>query len=138
MAKNLVVMAVMAVALTAGIARAQTPWGGSEDGGFLPPDKATATCENRIEKAIGKAVACLSKCHQARASGKLASESAEETCENAVSNPKSCKARYNKVRDKLLTSGNCPSCLNQTAMDQLFAQSEAYIDTTTNGQVYCH
>ena len=138
MTKKLVLIAVMAVALTAGVARAQTPWGGSEDGGFLPPDKLTASCENAIEKAIAKAITCVAKCHQARASGKLADENAEETCETSIANPKSCKSRYNKTRDKQINSGRCPSCLNQTAMDQLFAQSEAYVDTTTNGQVYCH
>jgi len=138
MTKSVMFVAVLAVGLTAGVARAQTPWGGSEDGGFLPPDKNTASCENAIEKAIGKTVACIAKCHQARASGKLADENAEETCETAVSSPKSCKSRYNKTRNKLITSGRCPSCLTQTVMDQLFAQSEAFVDTTTNGQVYCH
>jgi hypothetical protein len=138
MTKNLILMAVLAAGLTGGVALAQTPWGGSEDGGFIPPDKPTASCENAMEKALAKAITCVAKCHQSRAAGKLADETAEENCESNVSNAKSCKARFNKTRDKLLNSGNCPSCLNQTAMDQLFAQSEAFIDTTTNGQVYCH
>jgi hypothetical protein len=138
MIKRAVLILVAAVAVSGGVARAQgMPWGGSEDGGFLPPNKPTTSCENALEKAVAKAVACVAKCHLARAAGKIANEAAEDDCESNVANAKSCKAKFNKVRDKLLGSGNCPACLTQVEMDQLFAQSEAFVDSTTNAQVYC-
>jgi len=135
MTKRLVLTAV-AVGVLGGVALAQTPWGGDDDG-FIPPNKTAASCENAIAKALAKAVVCVAKCHQARATGKIADEAGEESCETDVSNPASCKSKFNKTRDKELGLQSCPSCIDQTVMDQVFAQGEAFIDSTINGQVYC-
>ncbi len=91
MTKTLVLAAVMATALAAGVARAQTPWGGSEDGGFIPADGPTAGCENASEKAIGKAVTGIGKCHQGRAGKKLHDETGEENGECDGTDPKAGK-----------------------------------------------
>jgi hypothetical protein len=135
MTKNLMLVAVMAGVLAAGAARAQTPFGGDDDG-FLPPDKQSAACENAIAKALAKSLVCVANCHAARAAGKL-DETAEENCESNASNPGSCKSKYNALRDKLLASGTCPACLGQVAMDQVFAQGEMFLDSGVNGQIYC-
>ncbi len=134
MAKRLLLTAVV-LGLLGGVALAQTPWGGDDDG-FIPP-KASASCENALAKALAKAVVCVAKCHQARAVGKITDETGEEACETDVGNAASCKAKYNKTRDKLVNGGTCPACLDQVAMDQIFAQGEAFIDSTVNGQIYC-
>jgi len=131
-----IVLAVLAGALAGGVAMAQTPFGG-DDGGFLPPNKQAAACENAVAKALAKALVCVAKCHEARAAGKLADDTAEDDCESNASNPASCKARFNATRDRLLSSGNCPACLDQVAMDQVFAQGEAFVDSSVNGQIYC-
>jgi hypothetical protein len=138
MTKRLVLTAV-ALGVLGGVALAQTPWGG-EDDGFIPPNKPTASCENALAKALAKAVVCVAKCHQSRATGKIADEAGEEACETDVANPASCKSKYNKTRDKLAVTQTCPTCLTDnsaTAMDQIFAQGEAFIDSTVNGQIYC-
>src|SRR5690348_5641387 len=138
MTKRLVLTAVV-LGMLGGVALAQTPWGGDDDG-FIPQTKAVANCENALAKALAKAVVCVAKCHQSRASGKIADESAEEACETDVANAASCKSKYNKTRDKLVSSGACPACLTDnsaTVMDQLFGQGEAFIDSTVNGQIYC-
>ena len=134
--KRLLLIAVMAGVLGRGGAMAQTPWGG-DDEGFIPPNKAITTCENAIAKALAKAVVCVAKCHQARAAGKIADEAGEDNCESNVSKPTSCKSKFNNTRDKLLGSRKCPACLDQVAMDQIFAQGEAFIESSVNGQMYC-
>jgi len=54
MTKRLVLTAVL-IGVLGGVALAQTPWGGDDDG-FIPPDKASASCENALAKAPAKAV----------------------------------------------------------------------------------
>ena len=129
-------LTIVALGMLGGVALAQTPWGGDDDG-FIPPDKASASCENALAKALAKAVVCVAKCHQSRATKKIVDEAGEEACETDVNNAASCKAKYNKTRDKLIGAGTCPACLDQVAMDQVFAQGEAFIDSTVNGQIYC-
>ena len=135
MMTKLVLVAVFAGVLAAGAARAQTPFGG-DDGGFVPSDKQSAACENAIAKALAKSLVCVAKCHAARAAGKL-DETGEENCESNANNPGSCKSKYNSLRDKMLAAGNCPACLDQVAMDQVFAQGEMFLDSSVNGQIYC-
>ena len=135
MTKKLMLVAVVAGVLVAGAARAQTAFGG-DDGGFLPPDKSSAACENAIAKALAKSLVCVATCHAARAGGKL-DEPGEESCESNASNPGSCKSKFNALRDKLLAAGTCPACLGQVVMDQVFAQGEMFLDSGVNGQIYC-
>ena len=86
---------------------------------------------------LPKAIVCVAKCHQARAAGKIGDEVGEDNCEANVSNPASCKSKFNSARDRLLSGGGCPTCLDQVAMDQVFAQGEAFLNTNVNSQVYC-
>src|SRR5215470_3017724 len=95
MFKKCLILASMSLLLVAGAAYAGTPFGG-DDTGFLPPGGskgAVGKCEAAISKAASKAVACISKCHDSRASGKLADDTDEDACENA-NNGKSCLAKY--------------------------------------------
>ena len=76
------------VALAAGVtvAIAGTPFGG-DDLGTIPSDapKGPVTkCETGVAKAAGKLVGAVVKCHASRASGKLADDTAEDTCETAA------------------------------------------------------
>ena len=135
MTTKLMLVAMVAGVLVTAAAWAQTPFGG-DDAGFLPPSKQAAACENGLAKALAKALVCVAKCHQARAAGKL-DETAEDSCESNANNPGSCKSKYNSFRDKMLASGNCPVCLDQVAMDQVFAQGEMFLDSSVNGQIYC-
>jgi hypothetical protein len=136
MTRRLALIAVVTGTLAAGVAMAQTPFGGDNEG-FLPPNRRAAACENAIAKALAKALVCVAKCHQARAAGKLANETAEDDCESNVGKAASCKSKFNTTRDRLLSAGDCPGCLNQVAMDQAFAQGEAFLDSNINAQLYC-
>jgi hypothetical protein len=83
-----------ALGLWAVSARAQTPFGG-DDTGFIPPAKSTiAKCEAGAAKAEGKLIKCILKCHADRASGKLADNTAEESCEKSLTTGKSCTALF--------------------------------------------
>lgn len=140
MMQRLMLITIVAAALSAGGATVRTSLGSENDEpGLIPPNADVAKCENALEKALGKALACFAKCHQARASGKLADEAAEDYCESDLNNPSSCKSKFNKTREKLLVSPDCPPSLTQesgAAMDQVFAVAEQSIDGDVNGQVY--
>ena len=118
--------------LWVGTAGAQTPFGG-DDTGLIPPAKSpTAKCEAGAAKAQGKLTACILKCHASRASGKLADETAEDSCEKTLVG-KSCTALFAGAIAKLK---GCPSCINGTTMGSLAALTEALLDGN-NSTVYC-
>src|SRR5262249_37571022 len=58
-----------------------------DDTGKIPTDAPKgpiSRCENKVAKAVGKLAAGIIKCHAARVSGKLADDSAEDTCEGTA------------------------------------------------------
>ena len=108
------------------------PFGG-DDTGFVPPAKsATAKCESKVSKAAAKLVACIFKCHDGQASGKLEDATHEEECET-TDDSKSCRAKFVAAVGKLTS---CPTCINGTTMAGLEATAEAALDSS-NGMVYC-
>src|SRR5439155_14501907 len=109
MMRKLAIVAGLATLLGIGVAVAGTPFGG-DDGGFIPPDKATLVCESAVGKAVGKYVNCVIKCHKLRAALKLTNDTAEDNCEKVdVATGKGCGAKYDKTMQKLATK--CPgSC----------------------------
>jgi hypothetical protein len=121
------------VTLAAGIAMASTPFGG-DDGGFIPSNKLTLTCESGIAKAVGKAAACIGKCHAGRSSGKLADDTAENACESNNAG-KSCLEKFLASAAKAQshdTTGGC-GCINPKVLaDQLELQLDEIIPL-----VYC-
>ena len=125
-----VVAALSVGVLWMGTARAQTPFGG-DDTGFLPP-AADAKCEAGAGKAAGKLIACILKCHASRASGKLADDTAEDSCEKTLVG-KSCTAKFAASIAKL---SGCPACINGTTMANLAGLTESLIDGN-NSTVYC-
>jgi hypothetical protein len=85
-----------------------TPFGG-DDAGNIPPDapKGPLTkCANGVAKATGKLVGTILKCHIGRVSGKLADDTAEETCETTAKMTFTTKTK---------TTG-CDSCVNLTTL----------------------
>ena len=110
-----------------------TQWGG-EDTGFIPPDKATTKCENTVGKAVAKAALCVTGCHVARASKKLADDTAEDDCEKGTSKS-SCKSKYSRATGTKLDA-TCPSCLGPSARANLFGTVEGLLDAD-NRIEYC-
>ena len=134
MFRTVSVVAALSVGLWVASARAQgTPWGG-DDTGLIPPAKSsTAKCEAGAAKAVDKLSACIFKCHASRASGKLADDTAEDSCEKTLAG-KSCAAKFTLAISKL---SGCPSCINGTTMADLAGFTETIIDMDINGAVYC-
>jgi hypothetical protein len=118
--------------LWVGTAGAQTPWGGDDTGFLLSPKSATAKCEAGAAKAEGKLQQCIKKCHASRASGKLADDTAEDSCEKTLAG-KSCTAKFAGAIAKLK---GCPPCINGTTMASLANLTEVLIDSN-NSTVYC-
>ena len=132
MLRTISVVAVLSVGLLVASARAQTPFGG-DDTGFVPPPKsATAKCEAGAAKAENKLISCIFKCHANRASGKLADDTAEDSCEKTLA-VKSCAAKFAASIAKLK---GCPPCISGTTMASLAALTESLLDAN-NSMIYC-
>src|SRR6516165_4166185 len=109
-----------------------TPFGGDDTGDIPPPNSASAKCEAGAAKAEGKLIACIDKCHASRASGKLADDTAEDSCEKTLAGS-SCAAKFTASIAKL---SNCPACINGTTMATLAGTIESFLDGN-NSTVYC-
>jgi hypothetical protein len=136
MFKKALVLASMGLLLTAGAALAGTPFGG-DDGGFLAPGGAKGAvgkCEAGIAKSVTKAIDCIAKCHASRFSGKLADDTAEDSCEKA-NDGKSCLAKYFSATTKTLGKGGCASC-SASNVPVIATTAETALDGN-NGLVYC-
>src|SRR6516225_11254819 len=131
MLRSVAAVAALSVGLLGvGTARAQTPFGG-DDTGLVPP-AADAKCEAGAGKAVDKLIACILKCHASRASGKLADDTAEDSCETTLVG-KSCTAKFAASIAKL---SGCPACINGTTMANLAGTTESLLDGN-NSTVYC-
>ena len=107
---------------------------GDDDTGYIPPDAATFKCEAAIAKALGQLRYCLSKCHAKYAKSVMAGKLFdEEGCESTTP-VTSCRARFNKVRDKVV--GLCPPCLDTAKQNDLATALETDHDQT-NDTFYC-
>jgi hypothetical protein len=109
-----------------------TPFGGDDTGDIPTPKSASAKCEAGAAKAEGKLIACIDKCHASRASGKLADETAEDSCEKTLVG-KSCAAKFTLAISKLK---GCPACINGTTMANLAGLTETVLDGN-NSLIYC-
>jgi hypothetical protein len=133
MFRTVSVVAALSVGLWGASARAQGTPGGGDDTGLIPPAKsATAKCEAGAAKAADKLFACIIKCHASRASGKLADDTAEDSCEKTLAG-KSCAAKFTASIAKL---SGCPACINGTTMANLAGMTESVLDGN-NSTVYC-
>ncbi len=85
---------------------------GDEDGGFIPPDKAAAKCENAVAKQIAKLLQksadCTRKTAKAAIKGKTFDEDA---CNDAI------EEKYNSAIAKL----KCPLCITSTDLHDIGA-----------------
>jgi hypothetical protein len=101
-----------------------TPFGG-DDTGNIPSDAPkgpTTKCENGVNKAVGKLVGSIVKCHASRAIGKLADDTAEDACEQTA------LTKFGKTK----TAG-CDPCTDLGTLGT-FVETQA---DTTNAVVYC-
>jgi len=109
---NVVLSAAVAVTLSAGLALAGTPFGG-DDTGFVPPDKATAKCEDGVTKNVGTLVGALIKCNikdsddQAKHSG--AGTFDGQACQNTATGKWDAK----------VASLTCPACVDKNGVRDL-------------------
>jgi len=106
-----------------------TPFGGDDTGDVPVAKSAVAKCEDTVNKLVGKAAGCIIKCHAARASGKLADDTAEDACEKNNAGH-SCLEKFQASVAKLT---GCPPCLNATT---LASTIESTLDTG-NSLTYC-
>ena len=81
---------------------------------------------------MAKLTTCILKCHDKRAAGKLADDTAEDSCEKTLAG-KSCTAKFAAAIAKL---SGCPTCISGATMATLASQIETQLDGN-NGSVYC-
>ncbi len=106
-----------------------TPFGGDDTGDLPVAKSAVAKCEDTVNKLVGKAAACIIKCHASRASGKLTTDTAEDACEKNNAG-KSCLEKFQASVAKLT---GCPSCIDAAS---LATTVENTLDTG-NALTYC-
>jgi hypothetical protein len=125
-----------AVIVSGGIAVAGTPFGG-DDGGFIPPTKDVAKCENSVGKSAAKAAACVLGCHKKRAKLQLADDTAEDNCENNLPAAADCQGKYAAVTgNSSKINALCPACLSPGVRAGVFTLVESLIDNNNN-KIYC-
>jgi hypothetical protein len=100
-----------------------TPFG--EEGGFVPPDKATAKCEHGAAKAYAKLATKIIKCHiKAAKTAFKGKPFDEEECEDGA------QTKYDASIAKLK---DCPACLDAATLG---ATTRSNLDSQ-NAQIYC-
>jgi hypothetical protein len=101
-----------------------------DDGGFVPPDKDTAACENAVAKSYARLAGAIVKCHVKAATAAFKQTPFdEEGCEAAA------KAKYDATHAKILAKVPCPDCLRAN-LGLLGAELETWLDGR-NAQLYC-
>jgi hypothetical protein len=110
-----------------------TPFG-DDHTGFVPSDATILKCESAVLKNVFKYLACLQKCHRKMSSYGLRDRSFDEAACATTDPLKSCLAKYNLARDKLVPK--CPGCLDQVAQDDLASGTKDFVDQTL-GTFYC-
>jgi len=107
-------------------ARGGRPFGG-DDGGFVPPSKAVADCEDRVAKILATDAACLDKCtfKAARATFFKGAAFEDEPCEQA------CSAAFVKSADALLAKNICPACITRFPPAAVAASNERASDAAS-------
>ena len=126
------------VLAAAPLCTASPPFGG-DDGGFVPPDKNTAKCEDLVATHLKKLSACMMKCQIKQADfARKGKQFDEEACEQGTGKPVSCRAAFDNASAKLLGRKTpiCPACLDATAQSNLADLVVNFIDTN-NGLIYC-
>ena len=104
---------------------AGTPFGG-DDPGFVPPDKVTAKCEDKLEQLRCKLFGCVFKCHQ---------KAADAAFNHVIPpfNEDGCETTCLNQALAGLTLLHCPACVNGTTV---LTNDVAQLDATL-GLTYC-
>ena len=95
------------------------------------PGSNDAKCEDTVARAIGKAAACILRCHVRQADGRFLDGFEEEDCEFY----EPCGEAYGI--SMLGVDSICPTCLDAAARGALFRMLESFLDSSTNGAIYC-
>jgi hypothetical protein len=109
--------------------------GQTDDTGFVPPDGVTYKCEAAVAKNLARLNYCIAKCHVKMAKYAIRGVPFDDEACESTDPRRSCRAKYNKVRDKL-ASLPCPVCVNSAMQDQLADEVEANADAGL-GAFYC-
>jgi hypothetical protein len=110
---------------------------GDDDTGFVPATADIFKCEATVAKAVAKLVVAGAKCHDSMNKFFFkVRDFDEEACEET--DPvrfRGALDKFNKVRDKLLSQGICPPCLDADGMNAIAATAIAQVDAA-NDDVY--
>jgi len=106
---------------------------------FVPPDKNSNSCEDKIARSLSTLSLCMVKCQVSQADAALKSKMFDEVaCEQGAGKPVSCRATYNKASALLLGAKKptCPLCMDQTRQSNLADAVQSFFNNNT-GLLYC-
>jgi hypothetical protein len=122
MVPKFVVACALVVMVGAGVVCAGTPFGG-DDTDTIPSDAPKGPVTKcKVAKQTSKLIAALVKCHIARASGKLADDTAEDQCEATA-----------ETKFEVTKLTGCAAC---TVLTTLATATEGLVDSDSK-HVYC-
>ncbi len=123
---TVVLSAAVAVALSAGLALASTPFGG-DDTGFVAPDKAALHCEDGLAKKVGNLVTGLIKCN-VKDSDDQAKHAGAGTFDGAA-----CQGQVTNKWDTTTMALVCPGCISKNGIRDLTVS----LVNLNGGVVFC-
>jgi hypothetical protein len=123
---TVVLSTAVAVALSAGLALAGTPFGG-DDTGFVAPDKATLHCEDGLSKKVGSLVTALIKCN-IKDSDDQVKHAGAGTFDGAA-----CQAQATGKWDTTTMAYVCPPCISKNGIRDLTVS----LVNLNGGVVFC-
>jgi hypothetical protein len=113
---------------------------GDDDTGWVANSANRFTCEAGVAKAVGKLVRAAIKCHDKMNSSFFkAKDFAEESCEeiDPLKPTSGALAKFNSARDKLISLGICPPCLDGPSQDVQAASALAQLDAANSVAYPC-
>jgi len=100
---------------------------GGDDGGFVPPNRTVATCEERVARLLARDAACLDRCtfSAARATFFKGAPFDDEPCEQA------CSAAFVRSATALFAKNTCPPCITRFPPALVASINERSTDAAT-------
>ncbi len=109
----------------------------AEEAGFVPPDKNTGACEDKVARNLSDLAGCLTKCQIKQADASLNGKVFdEEGCEQGSGLPLSCRARFDNASTTLAATQRCPACLDSAGQAHLADLLTTAIEGNS-AQIYC-
>lgn len=107
---------------------------GTDNCGFVPSDKETAMCEDKVAKNLARLTTCIAKCRITQADSAVGGRTFDEqACQRG---PVSCRAAYDNASTALAANGKCPGCLDANTQSYLADLVSVFLEQNSS-RIFC-